>query len=40
MVPEELSRKLWPSQKEGLDGLLSDWYGCVEESVVREIMLP
>lgn len=27
MVPKELSRKLWSFQKQGLDGLLSDWYG-------------
>lgn len=38
MVPKELSRKLWSFQEEGLDRLLSDRYGWVE-NVVREIML-
>lgn len=33
MVPKELSRELWPFQEEGLDRLLSDRYGWVEDSL-------
>lgn len=40
VVPKELSRKLWLFQEEGLDRLLSDRYGWVEDGIVGEIISP